>query len=227
MSLYPARSIPLLLASILSLSLVAEPAKAQWIYLDAVMGHTSKAAAAYYLEPGGADDLGRFTARIFTMDGALKAMGSYSDDTYRLADGHFVFYHPNGLLESEGIYRLGRKDGVWARRDANGHALAERVYDASPLRDLVYTLAQTMPRFPGGEKAMVRHIEEKVGKAHGQVLATFIVEKDGQISGLEVLGAKAPQEAEQIASAISTAPRWEAGMQDGQPVRVQMRVPIE
>jgi hypothetical protein len=84
-----------------------------------------------------------------------------------------------------------------------------------------------MPQFPGGEKAMVRYVREKVGKTHGDVMASFIVEKDGKLSTVQVVGADDPQLADQIASVISTAPQWEAGKQDGLPVRVQMRVPLK
>lgn len=219
-------SIPVLLASILSLGLTAAPTKAQRIYLDGVLERTAKSSASYYLEPEGPNANNGFAARIFTMDGTLKAAGSYADANYRSAHGHFVFYHPNGMVESEGNYIQGRKDGVWTRKDALGHELAERVYDAAPLRNLVYTLAQNMPKYPGGEKAMVRYVQERVGKTKGEVMASFIVEKDGQLTDLVVSGAEDQQTADQIASAISSAPRWEAGNQDGQPVRVQMRVPL-
>lgn len=219
-------SLPFLSASVLSWGLLAAPANAQRIYLDGVLALAGKGTAAYYLEPEGPRAEGGFGARIFTLEGALKATGSYADETFRLPHGHFVFFHPNGAVESEGNYSRGRKDGVWTRKDANGQDLAERVYDASPLKNLVYTRAETMPRYPGGEKAMVRHVQEQVGKTRGDVLASFIVEKDGRISGLEVIGTEDQKLAEEIASAIRTAPQWEAGMEAGQPVRVQMRVPL-
>lgn len=210
----------------MSLGLTAAPSKAQRIYLDAVLEHAAKGSASYYLEPEGPGASGGFAARIFSLDGTLKAAGSYADANYRIAHGHFVFYHPNGAVESEGNYVQGRKDGVWMRKDALGHELAERVYDAAPLKNLVYTLAQNMPKYPGGEKAMVRYVQERVGKTKGNIMASFIVEKDGQLTDLVVSGAEDQQTADQIASAISSAPRWEAGIQDGQPVRVQMRVPL-
>ncbi len=218
-------SLPFL--SALSLGLVAAPAKAQRIYLDEVLAHAGKGTATFYLEQDGPQPEGGFAARIFSMEGTLKATGSYADETYRLPHGHFVFFHPNGAVESEGNYNRGHKDGVWTRKDANGLELAERIYDAAPLKNLVYTRAESMPRYPGGEKAMVRHVQERVGKTRGDVLANFIVEKDGRISGLEVVGTKDRELAEEIASAIRTAPLWEAGTEAGQPVRVQMRVPLK
>jgi len=220
-------TMSLLITVIACIGLSISPAQAQRIYLDAVLEPASKSKAAYFLEPGGTDGAGGFLAQIFSLDGSLKAKGRYADAQYRIPDGRFVFYFPNGKVESEGNYQKGRKNGVWARNDKWGRELAEKVYDAAPLKNLVYTLAQTMPQFPGGEKAMVRYVREKVGKTSGEVLASFIVEKDGQLSDLQVVGVDDPQIAEQIAEAIVTAPRWEAGVQDGQPVRVQMRVPLK
>lgn len=216
-----------LFATIAFVGLSFPPAQAQRIYLDAVLEPATKAKAAYYLEPGGSDGADGYLAQIYNMDGSLKAKGRYADAECRVPDGHFTFYFPNGKVESEGNYQNGRKDGVWTRNDKWGRELAEKVYDAAPLKNLVYTMAQTMPQFPGGEKAMVRYVREKVGKTSGEVMASFIVEKDGQLSDLQVVGAEDPRVAEQIAEAIVAAPRWEAGVQDGQPVRVQMRVPLK
>lgn len=203
------------------------PATAQPTYLDAGLEPTSKGNAVYYMVPGGSDGSGGYLAEIFTIDGKLKAKGHYADAACKVPDGHFVFFHPNGKLESEGDYEEGRKDGVWTRNDKWGRELAEKVYDSTPLINIVYTMAQTMPQFPGGEKAMVHYIRDKVGKTRGDVMASFIVEKDGRVSELEVVGAEDPLLADRIASAISTAPRWEAGKQDGQTVRVRMRVPLK
>ena len=202
-------------------------AQAQRSFRDAGLEPCSKGQAAFYLEPGGNNGTGGYVAKIYTLDGVLKADGEYADADCRIPNGHFVFYHPNGKAESEGEYVNGRKDGVWERRDQWGRELAEKVYDRTPLMNLVYTMAQTMPQYPGGEKAMVRYLKEKVGKAKGDVMASFIVEKDGQLSDVQVTGAKDPEMAGEIADLINTLPRWQAGIQDGHPVRVQMHVPLK
>ncbi|MCB0772199.1 MAG: energy transducer TonB [Flavobacteriales bacterium] len=217
----------ILLSLAFALGFAHGEAQAQRTYLNAVLEPCPKAGAEYYIESDDPDGKAGFPARIYTVDGVLKAQGRYADAECRIPDGHFVFYHPNGKVESEGQYVRGRKDGVWTRHDKWGRELAEKVYDSAPLVNLVYTMAQTMPKYPGGEKAMVRYVQEKVGKTKGDVMASFIVEKNGQLSDVQVTGAKDPRMAEQIASVISSAPHWAAGMQDGQPVRVQMRVPLK
>lgn len=219
-------NMPYLITTLLAFCLAVAPVNAQRIYLDAAMGHAAKSKAAFYLEPGGKDGTGGYIAQMFTMDGTLKAQGRYADDQYRVPDGHFVFFYPDGKVESQGRYEKGWKDGVWTRKDVWGRDLAEKVYNAEPLKNIVYTMAQTMPQYPGGERAMVRYVREHVGKTNGNILASFIVEKDGQLSDVQVIGAQDDRMADQIASVIGGA-QWEAGLQDGQPVRVQMRVPIK
>lgn len=217
----------LLLVTTIMAGLTVASVNAQRSYLDEVLEPSSKSRAAYYLEPSGKDGQGGFLAHIYTLDGILKADGRYMDAEYRVPDGHFVFYYPNGKVESEGSYVKGNKDGIWERHDKWGRELAEKVYNAKPLTNLVYTLAQTMPQYPGGDKALVRYVRDKVGKTQGDMMASFIVEKDGQLSDVQVVGAEDPQTADQIAGVISALPPWQAGVQDGQPVRVQMRVPLK
>lgn len=218
--------MPYLFTLMLAFCVATGPAQSQRIYLDAAMAPVPKAKAVFYLEPHGSDGTGGYLAEMYDLDGNLRAKGRYADDLYRVPDGHFVFFYPNGKVESEGEYQQGWKNGVWTRKDKWGRELAEKVYNAEPLKNIVYTMAQTMPRYPGGEKAMVRYVREKVGKPQGNVVASFIVEKDGQLSDVQVTGAQSEEMAEQIAMVISSA-HWEAGQQDGQPVRVQMRVPIK
>ena len=45
-------------------------------------------------------------------------------------DGHFVYYHPNGQLESEGEFVKGIKVGSWKRYDNQGNRKHDRYYPA-------------------------------------------------------------------------------------------------
>jgi protein TonB len=214
-----------IMASAALSGLLAANALAQRVWLDQGLAPGTKGRAAFYLEPGTAHGDHR-DARIFLTDGTLKAEGSYADAAFRVPDGSFTFYHPNGKIESQGLYRNGRKQGVWKRFDARGSELAEKIYDNSLMDAMLFTMAQTMPAFPGGEKALVRYLKEEVGKVPHDALANFTVEKDGRLAEVEVSGVQDGALKEKIAVAFNSSPRWTAGVQDGQPVRVRMRVPL-
>lgn len=208
----------------LTLMTAGQEVSAQRIWLNATLEPVDRAQAVYYREPAG--PIGELhLGRIHGLDGKLKAEGTYMDAGLRVPHGRFTFYHPDGKVESTGDYKEGNKDGVWQRFDKWGGPLAERLYDAGPLDRIEHTLAKTMPAYPGGEQAMVRAVREQLGrKAPSDASATFVVEKDGSISGLKVLGLdEAGSEA--VSSVIGKA-NWAAGHNDGAPVRVRMSVPL-
>lgn len=193
-------------------------------WLNSVLEPTTKAKAVYYRIPTGRQG-DAYLGKILTLDDVLKAEGQYADPALTIPHGHFVFYYGDGGKESEGDYAMGNKTGVWQRFDKWGTALAEKVYDLKVLEDLVYTTAPTMPQYPGGEHAMITYLKDKAGRVSGAT-ASFVVEKDGELSDIKVLGAS-QDVADQVADALKQAPRFTAGEKDGLPVRVQMRVPLK
>ncbi len=193
------------------------------IYLNNVMEQTTKGKASFYKEPTGLEgDV--YAARIYTMQGVLKAEGHYLDPELKVAHGHFRFYYPDGRVESEGDYAQGNKSGVWQRFDTWGQQLAEKVYNPEPLANIIYTVAPTMPQYPGGERAMVSYLRSN-GVGIKGAMASFVVEKNGDLSEIKVTGAQ-PELADQLVQALEKAPAFSAGEKDGIPVRVQMRVPL-
>ncbi len=206
----------------------ASPVTAQRTYLSATLEPTTKGKAAFYKEPDGMDGAA-YKARIFTVEGTLKAEGHFADAELKVAHGTFTFYHPNGKKESCGEYQMGVKSGVWQRSDEWGTALAEKVYDAKPVENIVYTYASTMPEYPGGRKELVRYIKTKVDDvqiAEGEATASFIVEKNGKITDVKV-NAENEQAKQAIEAALAASPEWQVGEKDGVPVRVAMVVPIK
>lgn len=214
----------LLLTTMICSSLVASAdAQGQRTYLNEVLEPVNRSKAAYYKEPAGMDGAA-YIGRIHTMAGVLKAEGHYTDAGLEVEQGRFTFYFPDGKVESEGEYVNGKKDGVWKRYDRWGQELAEKIYNAAPLENIVYTMARTMPAYPGGERAMVKYMHEKYGKAGKDAYATFVVEKDGKVTDVKVQGA-GPEMSEQVAQMLSGS-QWTAGENNGVPVRVQMRMPL-
>ncbi|MCB0793844.1 MAG: energy transducer TonB [Flavobacteriales bacterium] len=201
------------------------------VYLNTVLEETSPRKASYYLQREGVEG-SYFIARIYSMDGRLKAEGRYLDESCQIEHGMFTFYHANGKVESSGRYENGNKSGVWNRFDQWGRELAEKVYDPEPLAGIVYTRAEIMPQYPGGERELVKYIKDQVedpnGKRlRGQVTTSFIVEKDGYLSNVAVVKGKNEEVDERVVNALKQSPQWEPGIEKGQPVRVKMRVPVQ
>jgi periplasmic protein TonB len=216
---------PLLLAaSIITATFAPGDKKPVRTYLNSVMEPCSKGQAVYYKIAAGQDG-SAYVGKIYTKDDVLKAEGRYADADLKVADGHFIYYFPDGKKESEGDYAMGFKSGIWHRYDQWGQQLAEKVYDPTPLENIVYTMAPTMPQYPGGDQAMITYLKSKAGDVNGAT-ATFVVEKDGDLSEIKIIGAQ-PGIDDQLVDALDRAPRFEAGEKDGVPVRVHMRVPLK
>lgn len=206
-------------------------------YLDEVLASTTVKKARYYrVNEGKEGEL--YIGKIYTTDGKLKAEGRYQDAALTLPSGPFTYYHANGKVESRGLYVDGNKTGVWERFDVWGGALAEKIYDPEPLANIIYTRAQTMPEYPGGgEKAFVRHLREKASpingdKLKGEVMASFVVEKNGELTDVRVIrdGAEEGKNSvfeDQLVDAVKATSPWQPGAEQGRPVRVQMRVPVQ
>jgi periplasmic protein TonB len=91
-----------------------------------------------------------------------------------------------------------------------------------------------MPEFPGGDAARIKFFAENLSYpqlaketgVQGSVFLTFVVEKDGSISNINLLrgiGAGCEDEASRV---VSIMPKWIPGRQNGKEVRVQFNMPI-
>ena len=109
-------------------------------------------------------------------------------------------------------------------------------YDSIPPAEAVFTFVEQMPEFPGGEKEMVKFINEnKVypqqegnAKISGKVYLTFVIDKEGNINDIRVMkgipnGQGLEKEAIRL---VKMMPKWKPGRQNGRPVKVQYNLPV-
>lgn len=98
----------------------------------------------------------------------------------------------------------------------------------------VYRVAEEMPRYPGGDEALLQFIAQhvkypedamKTGR-QGRVVCAFIVEADGTMSNIQVIRGIYPSLDQEAMRVLSTFPRWTPGKVKGKPVRVAFTVPI-
>jgi len=98
----------------------------------------------------------------------------------------------------------------------------------------IFTVVEKMPEFPGGQKAMMNFLVENIKYPEnarkegisGTVFITYVVEKDGKVSNVELLRGFHPDCDKEALRVISLMPDWKPGTEKEKPVRVQFNLPI-
>lgn len=100
--------------------------------------------------------------------------------------------------------------------------------------DMVFSIVEVMPEFPGGQNALIEFLAKNVqypliaqeNGIQGRVTTSFIVEKDGSITNVEVLRGVDPSLDLEAVRVISSMPKWKPGTQRGKEVAVKYTVPV-
>lgn len=100
--------------------------------------------------------------------------------------------------------------------------------------EAVLEFAEISPAFIGGSSALMSFLSETVRYPHvdieqgveGRVICTFVVEKDGSITDIEVVRGVSPNIDKEAKRVIAAMPKWKPGFQNGNTVRVKFTLPI-
>lgn len=122
---------------------IAEPEKGPIVRQDKVMADLStpagcKSTQVYYRKVMLANDL--YHVEITDKKGNLRMTGSYADEALLEAVGEFIYYYPNGNVESTGNYARSVKTGTWYRYQFDGRPKAERNYSGKTWDELAAEL---------------------------------------------------------------------------------------
>jgi TonB family protein len=101
--------------------------------------------------------------------------------------------------------------------------------------DSVYSQVDTAAAFPGGNEALVQWLSTslqypesaKLAGISGVVISTFIVEKDGRLSTVEVVRSLDPACDAEVVRLLQQSPPWTPAKRAGQVVRMQMALPVK
>ncbi len=100
----------------------------------------------------------------------------------------------------------------------------------------VFMIVQTMPEYPGGEKALYEYLatnikypyDARVKGIQGRVFVSFIVDTDGYVKDIQVIrgiGGGCDEEAVRL---VENMKRWTPGINsNGNPVKVRYNLPIK
>lgn len=108
------------------------------------------------------------------------------------------------------------------------------IHTNQSVADTIYNNIEIMPEFPGGFSELwnfltsnVNYPESaKANNIEGRTLVSFVVEKDGSITNIEVSkGFDKDCDAEAV-RVVSTMPKWKPGVKDGETVRCRFYLPF-
>jgi len=93
---------------------------------------------------------------------------------------------------------------------------------------------EVAPQFPGGEQGLINYITDNLKypkKARrkgiqGKVFVTFVIEKDGSLSTINVAKGVHPLLDEEAVRLVKNMPAWKPGWANGQPVKVRFTLPL-
>lgn len=99
-----------------------------------------------------------------------------------------------------------------------------------------FLIAETMPSFRGGDLNTFRAwVQENVkypaeavkNNIQGRVILSFVVEKDGSVSNMQILQTPDRSLSAEALRVIEASPKWTPGEQRGQKVRVKYTLPVD
>ena len=102
------------------------------------------------------------------------------------------------------------------------------------VEDEIFQIVETQPEFPGGSNKLMQfisynfrypEIDTKNG-IQGRVYVSFVVEKDGTVSTVEILKSVSKTIDAEAIRVVKLMPNWTPGTQNGNPVRVSFHLPI-
>lgn len=95
----------------------------------------------------------------------------------------------------------------------------------------VFNVVEVMPEYPdGGRDGLLKFIEESIPKditKEGRTSLSFVVERDGTLSNIEIIRSSSHKELDDEAiRIIKKMPKWIPGRQRGKAVRVRFTIPV-
>lgn len=174
-------------------------------------------------------------------NGNIKVKGNYSNDK---KNGDWIYYFDNENIDHKGQYIMENKEGIWIWNFESGKISAEIEFKNSIVVEEKYwnedgTVASAeeamcKSTFPGGERALLKYIatntkypEIAIEKGiSGRVLIKFVVDKNGEITNVEVVVPIHPALDKEALRVVKEMPRWIPGKQYNRLVKVEYKIPI-
>jgi TonB family protein len=98
----------------------------------------------------------------------------------------------------------------------------------------IYNAVEQMPKFPGGEAALMKYINSHINyppaaamnKVQGNVIVQFVVNKDGSVGEVKVIHSVDKDLDREAIRVIKSLPKFTPGRQNGKAVNVWYTLPV-
>ena len=138
------------------------------------------------------------------------------------------------LPKAEEVKQSDMDEVVVVGYDANDDPTPEGGSVKGENEDEVFTMVEVMPKFPGGQAGLFQYLARSIkypviaqkSKEQGRVIIQMVISKDGSLSNIKVLRSVSPSLDAEAVRVVGNMPKWEPGMQKGQPVSVKYTIPI-
>ncbi len=125
-------------------------------------------------------------------------------------------------------------DNEYVNEETEGFSSELKGADNALEDEVAYGIVEKMPEFPGGEMGLRKFIAKNVKYPvdaqkkgiQGRVYVSFIVARDGSVKNVEVARSVHETLDNEAVRVVSSMPKWEPGLKQGEYVNVSFTIPI-
>lgn len=158
-----------------------------------------------------------------------------------LKEGPATYYFRSGPKSATGQFADGKREGVWQYWNEDGSLRQKILWHAG--RKVIHTnviqaassnvplMVQQMPKFLG-PLSLAQYLgattrrPAQVPLGGGQVYVEFVVGPQGNITSTRIVKGFDPACDAEALRAVAALPRWQPGIQNGQPTAVRLVIPV-
>lgn len=141
----------------------------------------------------------------------------------------------NGVKDGEWKFSVGKNDSLLVNETYNNGKFVKGTATSSNGESYTYTQADALPEFNGGVQSFNKFLsrtlrypaEAQTRNLQGRVNVSFVVEKDGSLTSIKVVGlAPAQVLCDEALRVVKLSPAWNPGIRYGRPIRTVYTVPV-
>jgi protein TonB len=191
-----------------------------------------------------------YEVQNYNLFGPMISKEVYKDEANKIAHGAWIFYKPNGYMDSICNFRDNLAHGKWYFLNDTGRLYKEKEFVRGRLVGVVDVIQRDSIRkanedttikrdekeseFRGGLSAWSRYLGQNLkyperainSETQGRVVVQFVVDTEGKVEQIELYQSLEYTLDDEAQRLILKSPRWSPAMQDGKKVKSYKRQPI-